>query len=89
MHLPAANARVWEQGLAFGVAVDRAAVDQWLAERETLWSEIEARPWLALPIGEREFDAHDVEAVNAELAGHGEVTELGKLVLFLCSDGGP
>lgn len=67
----------WEQGLAFGVAVDRAAVGQWLAERETLWSQIESRPWLALPIGEREFDANDVDAVNAELAPQGLVYGAG------------
>ena len=67
----------WEQGLAFGDAVDRAAVGQWLAEREELWSKIEHRPWLALPIGEREFDAHDVEAVNAVLMPQGLVYGAG------------
>lgn len=67
----------WEQGLAFGVAVDRAAVGQWLAARERLWSQLEQQPWLALPIGERAFDAHDVEAVNAELAPLGLVYGAG------------
>jgi hypothetical protein len=67
----------WEQGLAFGVAVDHEAVGKWLAQRERHWSQIEARAWLALPIGEREFDAHDVEAVNAELAPLGLIYGAG------------
>ena len=67
----------WERGLAFGVAVDRQAVGQWLAQRESHWSQIEHRPWQALPIGGREFDAHDVEAVNAALAPRGLVYGAG------------
>lgn len=67
----------WEQGLAFGVALDREAVGQWLTQREKLWLEIDARPWLPLPIGEREFCAHDVEAVNAELAPQGLIYGAG------------
>lgn len=67
----------WEHGLAFGVALDRAAVGQWIAEREALWSRIEHRPWVPLPIGEHEFDADDVEAVNAVLMPQGLVYGAG------------
>jgi hypothetical protein len=67
----------WEQGLAFGAEVDREALGQWLARREREWSEIEDRPWVPLPIGERVFDAHDVEAVNAALAPLGLVYGAG------------
>jgi hypothetical protein len=67
----------WEQGLPFTQALDRTAVGQWLAGREGLWSAIEDRPWVALPIGPSEFDAGDVEAVNAVLAPHGLVYGAG------------
>lgn len=61
----------WERGLAFGDALDRQAVGLWLAERERLWSTLEGRACVALPVGKREFAADDVEAVNAALAPHG------------------
>jgi hypothetical protein len=67
----------WEQRLAFGATLDREAVGKWLAQRERHWSRIEAQAWRALPIGEREFDAHDVEAVNAELAPLGLIYGAG------------
>lgn len=67
----------WEQGLGFAAAIDREAVGLWLARREALWSSLEDRPWLPLPIGGREFDAQDVEAVNAQLAPLGLVYGAG------------
>ena len=67
----------WEQGLAFGAEIDREAVGQWLAQREALWSGLENRPCVALPFGEREFDPHDVEGLNAELVPLGLVYGAG------------
>lgn len=67
----------WEQGLAFTDEVDRQAVGQWLARREALWAELEGRPCAPLPIGGRRFDAHDVEAINVELAPLGLVYGAG------------
>ncbi len=67
----------WEQGLAFADDLDRSALGHWLARRESLWSELEERPWAPLPIGGRDFDAQDVEAVNAELAPLGLVYGAG------------
>lgn len=67
----------WERGLPFGAALDRQAVGLWLAERERLWSSLEGRAWMPLPVGQREFEAGDVEAVNAALAPHGLVYGAG------------
>jgi hypothetical protein len=67
----------WEHGLPFGVALDRSAVGAWLARREVLWSELEARPFMALPLGDRRFDPLDAERVNAELAPLGLVYGAG------------
>ncbi len=67
----------WEQGLDFTAELDRRAVGQWLAQREALWSAMEQLPCVPLPIGEREFDAQDVEAINAELAPLGLVYGAG------------
>ena len=63
----------WERALTFVDTIDREALGQWLARREALWSALEDRPWLPLPIQGREFDAQDVEAVNAELVAQGLV----------------
>jgi hypothetical protein len=67
----------WEQGLAFGAEIDRQALGPWLARREALWSQLEDRPWLPLPIAGREFDAQDVEGVNAALAPLGLIYGAG------------
>ena len=67
----------WEQGLAFGAQIDREAVGQWLARREATWAELESRPCVALPVGQREFDPDDVDAVNVELAPLGLVYGAG------------
>lgn len=67
----------WEQGLPFTAEIDREQVGQWLARREALWSELEGLACLPLPIGAREFDAQDVEAINAELAPLGLVYGAG------------
>jgi hypothetical protein len=62
----------WERRLPFSADPERAAVAQWLAQREALWSSLESRSPLPLPVpigpGVREFDAADVEGVNAALA---------------------
>lgn len=59
----------WESGLPFGAVLERARVGQWLAERETLWSELEGRAFATLPIGDARIDPLDATAVNAALAG--------------------
>ena len=46
----------WEQGLGFNAPLDRDAIGQWLAQREALWGELEARPFEALPFGGDHFD---------------------------------
>jgi hypothetical protein len=61
----------WDQGLPFGVPLDRQQVGAWLAAREQLWSELEQRDFVALPIGERCFEPFDIEAINVALAPQG------------------
>jgi hypothetical protein len=67
----------WEHGLPFGVALERRAVGAWLARREALWSELEARPFIALPLGDRHFDPLDAERLNVELSPLGLVYGAG------------
>lgn len=67
----------WEHGSHFGAALDRQAVGTWLARRELLWSELEARPFVALPLGGRRFDPLDADALNVELAPLGLVYGAG------------
>jgi hypothetical protein len=67
----------WEQGLAFGCALDRQGVGRWLSRREALWSELEASAFVALPLGGRRFDALDTLALNSLLAPLGLVYGAG------------
>ncbi len=61
----------WETGLAFDHELDRGAVGTWLAQREALWSSLEAQTFVALPFAGREFAPLDADALNAELAAMG------------------
>lgn len=61
----------WERGIAFGAELERSAVGAWLARREALWTELEARPFVSLPLGGQQFDPLDAEGLNAELAPQG------------------
>lgn len=67
----------WERGLAFGAEIGRADLGAWLAQREALWSGLEDRAFVALPMGGRRLDAYDVETLNAELAPCGLVYGAG------------
>lgn len=67
----------WERALAFGAEIGRAALGDWLAQREALWMELEDRPFVALPLNGRWFDAYEVDALNAELAPHGMIYGAG------------
>ena len=67
----------WEQGLAFGAALDRQAVGRWLSAREALWAGLEARAFVPLPLAGQMFDPLDTDALNAALAPLGLVYGAG------------
>jgi hypothetical protein len=71
----------WEHGLSFTAEPERARVAQWLAAREALWSGLEGRVPMPLPVetetGLREFDAADVEGINAVLLPRGLIYGAG------------
>lgn len=57
----------WEQGLAFGADMPRAAVGSWLAQREALWDTLEGRELAELPGPDGPLNPWDVAAVNLAL----------------------
>jgi hypothetical protein len=61
----------WERGLPFGAPLVRADVGAWIAERETLWEQVETRDFARLPVDDAEFAAFDVGAINERLQLHG------------------
>ena len=67
----------WEQGLAFGAKLDRAAIGEWLAAREALWAELETRQFAPLSFADRHFDPLDAAPLNDLLAPHGLVYGAG------------
>jgi hypothetical protein len=67
----------WECDLPFGAALPREAVGPWIARREALWAELEARAFEPVIVGDRHFDPMHAHAVNAELAPLGLVYGAG------------
>jgi hypothetical protein len=73
----------WERGLPFGAALARDAVGAWIAEREALWTALEASPFVPLPVPLPDplpsgpetavamRDPFDVAAINACLRPQG------------------
>lgn len=69
----------WERGLPLDAPLVRSEIGAWIARREALWADLEAREFVALPLGEGRApgDAFDVEAVNASLQSQGLVYGAG------------
>jgi hypothetical protein len=67
----------WEHQLPYGASPPRDQVGRWIAEREARWERIVDADFVAVPVAGREFDAFDVEQVNAALAGSGLVYGAG------------
>lgn len=67
----------WERGLPLAVPPPKDELSRWLTEREARWSGLEQAEYAALPLGSREFDPFDVEALNRVLTGEGRVYGAG------------
>lgn len=57
----------WEQGLAFGDELPRAALGDWLARREAHWDTLEGRPLEPVPCAGTRVDPFDVATIHAAL----------------------
>ena len=57
----------WEHGIAFGEPLRQAEVGAWIAEREALWTDLEAAPHVPLPVGDLSIDPYDVDRANRAL----------------------
>ena len=59
----------WERGAPFGAALAREEIGVWIAERESLWSSLEAAPFVTLPCpgAPAGVDAFDVVTMNRHL----------------------
>jgi len=69
----------WEQRLPLGATLPRVAIGTWIAERETLWQELEETELLTLPAAgfRHGLDPFDVSTINRQLRRHGLVYGAG------------
>jgi hypothetical protein len=69
----------WEQCLPLGANLPREAIGTWIAERETLWQELEEAELLTLPAAgfRHGLDPFDVSTINQQLQAHGLVYGAG------------
>ncbi len=68
----------WERGLPLDAPLVRSEIGAWIARREALWADLEAREFVALPLGDGgEPGAFDVGTVNATLQLQGLVYGAG------------
>jgi hypothetical protein len=57
--------------------IPHETISGWIAEREHLWHEMEAREFIVLPVGHKEFSPFDSEALNRILEKKGVVYGAG------------
>ena len=69
----------WEQRLPLGATLPRVAIGTWIAERETLWQELEETELLTLPAAgfRHGLDPFDVSTINRQLQRHSLVYGAG------------
>jgi uncharacterized protein DUF6866 len=63
----------WEHEVPLARALPRQELGSWISEREALWDELQADDLEPLRVGERSYDAFDVDAINAALVPQGLV----------------
>jgi hypothetical protein len=69
----------WERGLPLDAPLVRAEIGAWIARREALWAELEAREFAPLPLGDGAplHGPFDVDAVNEAVMPQGLVYGAG------------
>lgn len=63
----------WENDLGFTQEMPKAAIGDWMNEREKLWEGVETSPYVPLPMPGGEMDPFEVEAINLTLAPMGYI----------------
>jgi hypothetical protein len=63
----------WEHEVPLARALPRQELGSWISEREALWDGLQADDLEPLRMGERSYDAFDVDAINAALVPQGLV----------------
>lgn len=67
----------WEREMPLAVQPPREDLSHWLAQRESMWNDLEDDSYVELPLGKRSYDAFDAQALNRELAANGIVYGAG------------
>lgn len=63
----------WENDLPFTSEMPKAAIGDWMNERERLWEGVETAAYVPLPLPNGEMDPFEVEAINHALAPAGYI----------------
>lgn len=67
----------WEKAYPFSASLPKDEIGLWLEQRERLWEKLESAAFVPLPIGSKEYDPFDSEAVNELLVPQGLVYSSG------------
>ena len=63
----------WEHEVPLARALPRQELGSWISEREALWDGLQADDLACVPVGDRSYDAFEVDAINAALVPQGLV----------------
>ncbi len=54
----------WESGIPLDRSIDRHSLGRWMTEKETFWDDLEDCDYRAIPLGDRQIDRFDCNAIN-------------------------
>ena len=63
----------WEKGCAYDEILPKEDVGAWVAERESLWEELEEANYVPIEVAGKQYDPFDTDAINKVLADKGMV----------------
>ncbi|MCG6971381.1 MAG: hypothetical protein LJE85_16565 [Gammaproteobacteria bacterium] len=67
----------WENQIPLSQQIEKAAIGEWLLEKEQSWEGMEDHPYVPLQLESGEFDPFDAKQINAELNPLGYVYSSG------------
>ena len=67
----------WEHQIPLSHKLEKAAVSEWLLQKELHWEDMEDQPYVPLPLESGEFDPFESNRINAELIPQGYVYSSG------------
>jgi len=70
----------WEHKLDYDERIENDAIGSWLTKRESLWEDLEEKPFSSLCVGSEEYQPFDIDDINSALLNDGLIYSAGYIL---------